>query len=234
MPNNAEAARKRRMKARICGNCEQPAQDMRRWGGPQIPICRVCAAVLDTLQTQLRHRTIEDKTIWEPFEAGIEAGNSGDPCLPSSEYRTSRSAVVLWVDGWLTGVGDSVQSVPSVVEAVVDSDTPESPLSTYCSSVLLRETPPDQGDKLRKAWRDRFLGCTLSALPSALDNRRCIGKVDFVYLHKWAATDCQWFAVCHGHRDDGGIVRAMAPRPGCADTATGDEGSGDVYERTQI
>ena len=110
MPNNAEAARKRRMKARICGNCEQPGQDMRRWGGSQIPICRVCAAVLDTLQTQLRHRTIEDKTIWESFEAGIEAGNSGDPCLPSSEYRTSRSAVVLW-GGWMVDRGRRLCSI---------------------------------------------------------------------------------------------------------------------------
>ena len=42
MPNNAEAARRRRLKRSKCGNCGAAAVRMRPWGAVTIPICGAC------------------------------------------------------------------------------------------------------------------------------------------------------------------------------------------------
>ena len=46
MPNNAEAARRRRLKRSKCGNCGAAAARMRPWGAVTIPICTACDACL--------------------------------------------------------------------------------------------------------------------------------------------------------------------------------------------
>ena len=42
MPNNAAAARRRRLKRSKCGNCGADAARMRLWGTVKIPICADC------------------------------------------------------------------------------------------------------------------------------------------------------------------------------------------------
>ena len=42
MPNNAAAARRRRLKRSRCGNCGAAAARMRPWGAVTIPICGAC------------------------------------------------------------------------------------------------------------------------------------------------------------------------------------------------
>ena len=42
MPNNAAAARRRRLKRSKCGNCGAAAARMRPWGAVTIPICTAC------------------------------------------------------------------------------------------------------------------------------------------------------------------------------------------------
>ena len=42
MPNNAAAARRRRLKRSRCGNCGAAADRMRPWGPVSIPICTDC------------------------------------------------------------------------------------------------------------------------------------------------------------------------------------------------
>ena len=46
MPNNAAAARRRRLKRSRCGNCGATAARMRPWGVVSIPICVDCDARL--------------------------------------------------------------------------------------------------------------------------------------------------------------------------------------------
>ena len=100
MPNNAEAARKRRMEGRVCGNCGHKADEMRSWNrGPfgGIAICRICAAVLD-LTTYLNSGNF----IWDAFEAGLSAAAAGEPCSIPDKWLESRIAAFCWVDGWVT------------------------------------------------------------------------------------------------------------------------------------
>ena len=42
MPNNADAARRRRLKRSRCDNCDGAAARMRPWSAVTIPICAAC------------------------------------------------------------------------------------------------------------------------------------------------------------------------------------------------
>lgn len=110
MPNNAEAARKRRMEGRVCGNCGQKADEMRPWNrGPfgGIAICKLCASVLDVC-TVLNGRSLP----LDAFEAGLAAASKGEPCRPPENWREGRVTALLWVDGWITATNGPVPLFP--------------------------------------------------------------------------------------------------------------------------
>ena len=112
MPNNAEAARKRRMAARVCGNCGGRAHEMRSWGrGPSggIPICRTCGGALDIMQVYAVARGDQ----YDAFAAGLDAADRGEPCLPPDDFLESRATAVLWVDGWISATRGPVPALPT-------------------------------------------------------------------------------------------------------------------------
>lgn len=85
MTQRADRQRSRRMAHRQCGNCGEPATEMKSWAGQTIPICSTC---LSRLNTPIRTETfcafhevkldlLRSAALGAPAEADSSATSAG-------------------------------------------------------------------------------------------------------------------------------------------------------------